>query len=204
MRSRQRVLVSPQKFWSQSQVGLSNRQGTWIQGLCFKLVTHWKLLTSGVFSLNLKGKCTVQGPILKEWSQILSYLHIYQTHAQQRRHHQGDRHPLAMRPLRRPRVWIAAQRAVCCGVSTLGGGRGGGQRRKESQVLIVKEETDRTGSIVLLFFFRLHLESRTPSLARLWTLSYMPSIYGNNIPTGKPDPTPHGRAPGFLPRLSVA
>ena len=35
---------------------------------------------------------------------------------------------------------------------------------------------------------RLHLESRTPSWARLWTLSYMPSIYGNNIPTGKPGP----------------
>ena len=35
---------------------------------------------------------------------------------------------------------------------------------------------------------RLHLESRTPSWARLWTLSYMPSIYGNDIPTGKPDP----------------
>ena len=35
---------------------------------------------------------------------------------------------------------------------------------------------------------RLHLESRTPSWARLWTLSYMPSIYGNDIPTGKPGP----------------
>ena len=35
---------------------------------------------------------------------------------------------------------------------------------------------------------RLHLESRTPSWAGLWTLSYMPSIYGNNIPTGKPGP----------------
>ena len=33
----------------------------------------------------------------------------------------------------------------------------------------------------------LHLESRTPFWARLWTLSYMPSIYGNDIPTGKPD-----------------
>ena len=31
---------------------------------------------------------------------------------------------MAMRPLRRLRVWTAAQRAVCCGVSTLGGGRG--------------------------------------------------------------------------------
>ena len=27
---------------------------------------------------------------------------------------------------------------------------------------------------------RLHLESRTPSWAGLWTLIYMPSIYGNN------------------------
>ena len=36
---------------------------------------------------------------------------------------------------------------------------------------------------------RLHLESRTPSWAGLWTLSYMPSIYGNNIPTGKPEPS---------------
>ena len=35
---------------------------------------------------------------------------------------------------------------------------------------------------------RLHLESRTLSWARLWTLSYMPSIYGNDTPTGKPDP----------------
>ena len=35
---------------------------------------------------------------------------------------------------------------------------------------------------------RLHLESRTPSQARLWTLRYMPSIYGNDIPTGNPGP----------------
>ena len=35
---------------------------------------------------------------------------------------------------------------------------------------------------------RLYLESRTPSWAGLWTLSYMPSIYGNNVPTGKPGP----------------
>ena len=33
---------------------------------------------------------------------------------------------------------------------------------------------------------RLHLESRTPSWAGLWTLSSMPSIYGNDISTGKP------------------
>ena len=35
---------------------------------------------------------------------------------------------------------------------------------------------------------RLHPESRTPSWARLWTLSSMPSIYGSDTPTGKPDP----------------
>ena len=35
---------------------------------------------------------------------------------------------------------------------------------------------------------RLHIERRTLSWAGLWTLSYMPSIYGNNIPTGKPGP----------------
>ena len=49
---------------------------------------------------------------------------------------------------------------------------------------------NRTGSI----------ESRTPSWTGLWTLSYMPSIYGNNIPTGKPDPQ-DGRAPVLVPRL---
>ena len=36
----------------------------------------------------------------------------------------------------------------------------------------------------------------------------MPSIYGNDIPTGKPDqpppPLPYGRALGFVPRLSIA
>ena len=42
---------------------------------------------------------------------------------------------------------------------------------------------------------RLYLESRTPSWAGLWTLSYMPSIYGNDIPTGKPGP--EGRALGL-------
>ena len=35
---------------------------------------------------------------------------------------------------------------------------------------------------------RLYLESRTPSWAGPWTLSYMPSIYGNDTPTGKPGP----------------
>ena len=42
---------------------------------------------------------------------------------QQLRHPQGDRQPLAVRPLQRPRVSTAAQRAVCYGFSTLGGGR---------------------------------------------------------------------------------
>ena len=52
---------------------------------------------------------------------------------------------------------------------------------------------------------RLHPESRTPSWAGLWTLSYMPSIYGNDTPAGKPGhPRPDGRAPGLVPRLSVA
>ena len=50
---------------------------------------------------------------------------------------------------------------------------------------------------------RLPLESRTPSWAGLWTPSYTPSIYGNDIPTGKPGP-PDGRAPGLEPSLSVA
>ena len=50
---------------------------------------------------------------------------------------------------------------------------------------------------------RLHLESRTPSWAGLWTLSSLPGIYGNDIPTGRTDP-PEGRAPGLLPWLSLA
>ena len=37
----------------------------------------------------------------------------------------------------------------------------------------------------------------------VWTLSYMPSIYGNDIPTGKPGPQ-DARAPVLVPRLSVA
>ena len=49
---------------------------------------------------------------------------------------------------------------------------------------------------------RLHLESRAPSWAGLWTLIYMPSIYVNDIPTGKPD-SRDGRAPGLIPRLSI-
>ena len=56
----------------------------------------------------------------------------------------------------------------------------------------MKEETDRTGSI-LKAGFHLGLD--------LWTLSYMPSIYGNNMPTGKPDPPDVG-ASGPVPRLS--
>ena len=50
---------------------------------------------------------------------------------------------------------------------------------------------------------RLHLESSTPSWAGLWTLSYTPNIYGNDIPTGKPGPL-DGSAPGLISRLSVA
>ena len=53
---------------------------------------------------------------------------------------------------------------------------------------------------------RLYLKSRTPSWDGLWTLSYMPSIYGNHIPTGKPGPwkeEPQGspslkRTPNYL------
>ena len=57
----------------------------------------------------------------------------------------------------------------------------------------MKGETDITGSILKA---GLHLGPD-------WTLSYMPSIYGNNIPTGKPDP-PDARAPELVPRLSLA
>ena len=49
---------------------------------------------------------------------------------------------------------------------------------------------------------RLRLESRTPSWAGLWALSYMPSICGSDIPTGKPGPL--DGAPGLVARLSVA
>ena len=48
---------------------------------------------------------------------------------------------------------------------------------------------------------RLHLESRTPSWAGLWTLSYMPSIYGNDTPTGKPDPRMEESQGSFLDSL---
>ena len=34
----------------------------------------------------------------------------------------------------------------------------------------------------------LRLESKTPSWARLSSLSYMPSICGNDMPTGKSEP----------------
>ena len=47
---------------------------------------------------------------------------------------------------------------------------------------------------------RLHLESRTPSWAGLWTLNYMPSIYGNDIPTGKPDPRMEDLQGSYLDR----
>ena len=59
--------------------------------------------------------------------------------------------------------------------------------------MTLKEETDITGSILKA---GLHLGPD-------WTLSYMPSIYGNDIPTGKPGPL-DARAPGLVPRLSVA
>ena len=45
-------------------------------------------------------------------------------------------------------------------------------------LILLKEETEN----------RLYLESRTPSWVGLWTLSSMPSIYGNDISTGKPGP----------------
>ena len=48
----------------------------------------------------------------------------------------------------------------------------------EREEIILKEETDRT----------VCLESRTSPWAGQWTLNYMPSIYGNDIPIRKPDP----------------
>ena len=50
---------------------------------------------------------------------------------------------------------------------------------------------------------RLHLESRTASWARLWTLSSMPSTYGNDIPTGNPGPL-DGRAYTACSQVNVA
>ena len=49
---------------------------------------------------------------------------------------------------------------------------------------------------------RLHLENKTPCLARPWTLSYMPSIYGNNILTGKPGPPKEEPQGSYLDSLS--
>ena len=52
---------------------------------------------------------------------------------------------------------------------------------------------------------RLRLESPSPSWAGLWTLSSMPSIYGNDLPGGKlapPHPAPAPwKSPGALHRL---
>ena len=70
-------------------------------------------------------------------------------------------------------------------------------------MLILLVKTSRMGSEGGNRQNRLHLESRAPSWAGPWTLSEMPSIYGNDRPTGKPD-SPDGRAPGLVPRLSVA
>ena len=50
---------------------------------------------------------------------------------------------------------------------------------------------------------RLHLDSRTPSWAGLWTLSYVPRIYGNNIPTGEPDPGMEEPQGSYLGSLSL-
>ena len=48
----------------------------------------------------------------------------------------------------------------------------------------------------------LRLESRAPSWARLWTSRSVPSIYGNDLPTGKPAPHPTPwKSPGALHRL---
>ena len=55
---------------------------------------------------------------------------------------------------------------------------------------------------------RLHLESRAPSWAGLWTLSYMPRSMGmayqleNQTPA--PCPPADGTAPELVPRLSIA
>lgn len=58
---------------------------------------------------------------------------------------------------------------------------------------LLKEERDITGSIWKAGLY----------LGPDQTLSYMPRIYGNNIPTRKPGPS-DGRAPGPIPRFSIA
>ena len=40
----------------------------------------------------------------------------------------------------------------------------------------------------------LYLESRTPSWSILWSVSYMPSVYGNDISIGKPE-APEKKSP---------
>ena len=51
--------------------------------------------------------------------------------------------------------------------------------------LLIKEETEQA------------LSGKQDSI-----LNYMPRIYVNDIPTGKPGPL-EGRAPGLVPRLSI-
>ena len=65
-------------------------------------------------------------------------------------------------------------------------------RGPHASSIILKKETDRRGSILKA---GLHLGSD----CGLWA---MPGIYGNDIPTEKPDP-PNGRAQGLVPRLSI-
>ena len=72
------------------------------------------------------------------------------------------------------------------------------RRPWSAKVRGVTKETDTAGGNRQT---RLRLDSRTPSPAGLWTLSYMTSIYGNDIPTRKP--SLEGRAPGLVSRLSV-
>ena len=60
-----------------------------------------------------------------------------------------------------------------------------------------------TGSTVVVKAMVKEATEQAPSWAGLWTLSSTPSIYGSNIPTGKPDP-PDGRTPRLIPRLSNA
>ena len=51
---------------------------------------------------------------------------------------------------------------------------------------------------------RLHLESRTPSWARLWTWAICPVSMETTYQLEHQTPSPHGRAPGLIPRLSIA